>query len=57
MLSSVNIKIPQELARRLIPLESQLTRILELGLRELNAVTQPGFNGAAEVLEFLANLP
>lgn len=57
MLSSVKIEIPQELATRLIPLENQLTRILELGIRELNAVTQPGFNGAAEVLEFLASLP
>jgi len=57
MLSSVNIKIPKELANRLVPMERQLTRILELGLRELNAVTQPGFKGAAEVLEFLANLP
>lgn len=57
MLSSVKIQIPQELAIRLLPLENQLTQILELGLRELNAITQPGFKGAAEVLEFLANLP
>jgi len=57
MLSSVNIKISQELAIRLHLLENQIPRILELGLRELNAVTQPGFKGAAEVLEFLAGLP
>jgi len=57
MLSSVNLEIPQDLAIRLLPLENQLTRILELGLRELNAITQPGFKGAAEVLEFLASLP
>ena len=57
MSSSVNLKIPQELATRLRPLENQLPRILELGLRELNAISQPGFKGAAEVLEFLASLP
>ena len=57
MLSSVKLDIPQDLAIRLLPLENQLSRILELGLRELNAVTQPGFKGAAEVLEFLAGLP
>ena len=49
--------IPEELAIRLRPLESQVPRILELGLRELNALSQPGFQGAAEVLEFLASLP
>jgi len=57
MLSSVKFDIPQELAIRLHPMENQLTKILELGLRELNAVKQPGFKGAAEVLEFLASLP
>lgn len=57
MIASVKFDIPEELASRLIPLENQLTLILELGLREFNAVTQPGFKGAAEVLEFLANLP
>ena len=57
MLSSITFDIPDALAVRLRPLENQLPRILELGLRELNAVTQPGFKGAAEVLEFLATLP
>ncbi|MCK4488458.1 MAG: hypothetical protein KAU38_17075 [Desulfobacterales bacterium] len=57
MLSSVTFNIPDDLAVRLRPLENQLPRILELGLRELNAVAQPGFKGAAEVLEFLASLP
>jgi len=33
--------------------ENQLPRILELGLREWNAVTQSEFEGAAEFLEFL----
>lgn len=57
MLSSVKFNIPDGLATRLRPLEDQLPRILELGLRELNAGKQPGFEGAAEVLEFLASLP
>jgi hypothetical protein len=30
---------------------------LELGLREFNASAQVGFQGVAEVLEFLASLP
>lgn len=53
----VTLDIPEELAVRLSPLEHQVTQILELGLRELNASTQTGFKGAAEVLEFLATLP
>jgi hypothetical protein len=57
MLASITFNIPQELATRLRPLEGQLSRILELGLRELDAAEQSGFEGAAEVLEFLANLP
>jgi len=37
--------------------QQQLPRILELGLRELNAAGQSGFDGAADVLELLAALP
>lgn len=54
---SVTLNISEELATRLVPLEDKLPRILELGLRELNATAQLGFDGAAEVLEFLASLP
>ncbi len=57
MLASLTLDIPQELAGRLDPLQSQLPRILELGLREFDAVWQTGFEGAAEVLELLASLP
>ncbi len=57
MLSSVKIDIPCELAARIQPLEGELPRILELGLREWNAIGQSGFEGAAEVLELLAGLP
>jgi hypothetical protein len=53
----VTLNISEELAARLDPLEDKLPQILELGLRELNAMTQAGFQGAAELLEFLASLP
>ncbi len=53
----VTLDIPEELATRLNLLEDQLPQILELGLRELNAISQTGFTGMAEVLEFLAQLP
>ena len=57
MLASLQVDIPQELAIRLRPFKSQLPRIIELGLREWNAAGQSGFEGATEVLEFLAKLP
>lgn len=53
----ITLDVPNELATRLEPLTNQLPRILELGLRELNANAQAGFEGAAEVLEILAGLP
>lgn len=53
----ITLDIPSELATRLEPLTNQLPRILELGLRELNADAQLGFKGTAEVLEILAGLP
>ncbi len=53
----ITLEIPDELARRLRFLEDQLPRILELGLRELYATSQPGFEGVADVLERLAGLP
>ncbi len=56
-MSPVTVNVPDELAERLRPLADQLPHILELGLRELNAASQAGFGGAAEVPEFLASLP
>lgn len=53
----ITLDIPNELATRLEPLTNQLPRILELGLRELNADAQVGFEGAAEVFEILAGIP
>jgi hypothetical protein len=54
-MSDVTLHIPDDLAQRLSGREHQLREILELGLRELSA--DPGFPGAAPVLEFLATLP
>jgi hypothetical protein len=53
----VTLDIPEELAARLNLLEDKLPQILELGLRELVAISQTGFAGTAEVLEFLTQLP
>lgn len=57
MLATVKIDLPQELATRLQPLAGQLPRILELGLREWNAINQSESESAAKILEFLAGLP
>ena len=56
-MSPITLNVPDELAVRLRPLEKQLPRILELGLREIAAAAQPGFVGAAQIMEFLASLP
>ena len=56
-MSPITLNVPDELAMRLRPLENQLPRILELGLREVSAMAQPGFVGAAQVMEFMASLP
>lgn len=53
----ITLNVPDELATRLRPVEDQLPRILELGLRELSATAQLGFNGAAAVIELLAGFP
>ena len=53
----ITLNVSDELALRLRPLADRLPRILELGLREMNAASQTGFMGAASVLEFLARLP
>jgi hypothetical protein len=53
----ITVEIPDDLARRLSPLQAQLPQILELGLREWNAEMPNGFSGLAEILEFLASLP
>ncbi|HYK62640.1 MAG TPA: hypothetical protein VEV85_24605 [Bryobacteraceae bacterium] len=56
-MSAITLTVPDELAERLRNREDRLPQILELGLRELDAEAQGRFEGAAEVLEFLAGLP
>ena len=56
-MAAITLKLPDGLAERLRNHEGRLPEILELGLRELNAEGQSRFDGAAEVLEFLAGLP
>jgi hypothetical protein len=53
----ITVRIPEDLATQLRPLEAQLPQILELGLREWKARHGAGFNGLTGVLETLAALP
>jgi hypothetical protein len=56
-MASITLSLPDDLASQVRAQQQQLPRILELGLRELNADRQSGFDGAADVLELLAALP
>ncbi len=56
-MASITLSLPDDLASQIRAQQEQLPRILELGLRELNAGSQAGFDGAADVLELLAALP
>ena len=53
----LDLQLPDELARRIEHAKDQLPRILELGLREIEANPGTGFSGLGEVLETLAGLP
>lgn len=53
----LTLTIPDELASRLRPLENELPRILELGLRHWNDNQQAEFEGIRDILETLARLP
>ncbi len=53
----ITIQVPDELVGRIRQRAGDLPRLLELGLREMDAQAQLGFDGAADVLEFLAGLP
>jgi hypothetical protein len=53
----ITIQVPDELAGRLRSRVADLPRLIELGLREMDAQSQLEFDGAADVLEFLAGLP
>src|SRR5216684_3430400 len=51
------VTIADDLASRLKPYEAQLSEILDLGIRELRARSEAGYNGVSGVLEKLAALP
>jgi hypothetical protein len=57
MTASFEFNIPETLAERLLPVQDQLPRILELRLRRLRVPTSPDYMDANDVLEFLASLP
>ncbi len=56
-MAPITLSLPDDLASQIEARRQQLPRILELGLREISAGDQPGFDGAADVLELLAALP
>jgi len=56
-MASLTVSLPEDLASQIRAQEKELPRILELGLRALNAGAQSGVDGAADVLELLAALP
>lgn len=56
-MTSITLTLPDDLASQIRARQQKLPSILELGLRELNASGQSGFDGAADVLELLAALP
>lgn len=57
MSSTITVQVSDELAERLQEAQAPLPQVLELGLREWTASAQIGFQGASDVLEFLAGLP
>ncbi len=56
-MSAITLDLPDDLVERLRAAADRLPRILELGLRELDASSQSGFSSTSNVLEFLAGLP
>ena len=53
----ITVTVPEELASRLRPIESHLSEILEMGIREWHAQQGAGFAGLADILQTLAALP
>lgn len=56
-MSAITLDLPDDLVERLRAAADRLPRILELGLRELDAASRSGFSSTSDVLEFLAGLP
>ena len=53
----ITLDLPEDFLSKISGLEDQLPQALTLGLEELTSRPREGFNGFAEVLEFLAGLP
>lgn len=53
----ITLQVPDELAELIRNRQDRLPEILDRGLRGLDAEGLRGYEGAAEVLEFLARLP
>jgi hypothetical protein len=56
-MAQITLNLPDDLISRLSSVKEKLPQIIELGLRELNASSQIGFKGSADILEFVASLP
>ena len=56
-MTRLTLNLSEDLAARIRHHETDVPRILELGLREVTAHDKAGFNGLAEVFETLADLP
>jgi hypothetical protein len=54
---ATTLTIDDDLANQLSPYASQLSEIIELGIREWQARGEAGYNGTSSVLEKLAALP
>lgn len=53
----LTITLPENLAISLQSNKQNLSKIVEIGLREFNASSSIGYKSVAEVLEFFASLP
>ena len=51
------LDLPEDMSSQINGLEAHLPQALAIGLEELKSRPQEGFNGLAEVLNFLAGLP
>jgi hypothetical protein len=56
-MSSITLTVPDEIADELRRQEDRVPELLQRVMRELSAEGQSGFDGAAEVFEFLVGLP
>ena len=54
---SETFTLPDEIARKVRPVEAELVRIIEYGMSELNSRNETEFGGIASLLEKLADLP